>query len=333
MYEGSIRWAIVGTGYIANRFAQGMGEVYDAELVAVISRSAERGQEFAKKYDAGAVYTDLQQMLSQEKPDALYIGTPNDCHYAAIVAALNAGVNVLSEKPMVDNRRQLDEVTALAKEKSLFLMEGMWTRCFPAVKKARQWMREGRIGKLLTVRSFFEMHADPDNWQWWKAGLEHAGGALRDVGIYSVAMADMAFPRVPERILSAMDSNGEVDQSFRMLLDYGEGQMALVGGAFNQDSGWETQIVGEKGTILIGPEFWDPTTATLKTYDGENERFEEPYPATGFQFEIRTVQECLRKGLLQCPEYNWDDMTRVSDIIESARKEHGIYFAADGIRE
>ena len=116
MYEGNIRWAIVGTGYIANRFAQGMDEVYDAELVAVVSRSVERGREFAKKYDAGAVYTDLQQMLSEVKPDALYIGTPNDCHYGAIVAALNAGVNVLSEKPMVDNRRQLDVVTALAKE-------------------------------------------------------------------------------------------------------------------------------------------------------------------------------------------------------------------------
>ena len=329
MYEGSIRWAIVGTGYIANRFAQGMGEVYDAELVAVVSRSAERGQEFAKKYDAGAVYTDLEQMLREVKPDALYIATPNDCHYAAIVAALNAGVNVLSEKPMVDNRRQLDEVTALAKEKGLFLMEGMWTRCFPAVRQARAWIAEGRIGRLLTVRAFFEMHADPDNWQWWKAGLKHAGGALRDVGIYSVAMADMVFPQMPEQVLSVMRSNGEVDQSFRMLMDYGEGQVALVGGAFNQDSGWEAEIVGEKGAIRIGPEFWDPTTATLTTGDGAVERFEEPYPATGFQFEIRAVQDCLRKGLDQCPDYPWADMTRVTDIIESARKEQGIVYPAD----
>ena len=329
MYEGNIRWAIVGTGFIANRFAQGMGEVGDAELCAVVSRSAERGSAFAQKYGAGAVYTDLGEMLHEVRPDALYIGTPNDCHYAAIVAALNAGVNVLSEKPMVDNRRQLDAVTALAREKGLFLMEGMWTRCFPAVRQARAWMAEGRIGRLLTVRSFFEMHADPDNWQWWKAGLEHAGGALRDVGIYAVAMADMAFPEMPARVLSAMDSNGEVDQSFRMLLDYGEGKMALVGGAFNQDSGWETEIVGERGSIHIGPEFWHPTTATLSTYDGTAERFEEPYPATGFQFEIRAVQECLRQGLRQCPDYTWDDMTRVADIIESARKAHGIVYPAD----
>ena len=97
------------------------------------------------KYGGEAVYTDLDAMLAAVKPDALYIATPNDCHYAAIVAALNAGVNVLSEKPMVDNRRQLDAVLALAKQKGLFLMEGMWTRCFPAVRRARAWIAEGRI--------------------------------------------------------------------------------------------------------------------------------------------------------------------------------------------
>ena len=327
--KGNIRWAIVGTGFITNRFAQGLGEVADAELCAVVSRSEERGRAFADRYGAGAVYTDLQRMLEEAKPDALYIGTPNDCHYAAIVAALDAGVNVLSEKPMVDNRRQLDEVTALAKAKGLFLMEGMWTRCFPATRQARRWIAEGRIGRPLTVRAFFEMHADPDNWQWWKAGLAHAGGALRDVGIYSVAMADMVFQQMPERVFSVMRSNSEVDQSFRMLMDYGEGRVALVGGAFDQDSGVEVEIVGETGSIHIGPEFWHPTTATLATYAGERETFEEDYPATGFQFEIRAVQDCLRRGLDQCPDYPWADMTRVTDIIEAARKEHGIVYPAD----
>ena len=326
--QKTFRWAIVGTGYIANRFAQGLGEVRNAGLCAVVSRDANRGRAFAEAHGGEAVYTDLPAMLDAEKPDALYVATPNDCHCAAILAALNAGVNVLSEKPMVDNRRQLDAVVALAREKGLFLMEGMWTRCFPAVRQARAWMAEGRIGRPLTVRAFFEMRADP-NWQWWKAGLEHAGGALRDVGIYSVAMADLAFQKPPVHTFSAMHSNGEVDEAFRLLLDYGEGQTALLGGAFNQDSGLEAEIVGERGRILIGPEFWDPTTATLIPRDGEAERFCEPYPASGFQFEIRAVQDCLRQGLKQCPDYPWADMTRVADIVESARKAQGIAYAAD----
>ena len=329
MYERNIRWAIMGTGYIANRFARGMGEVADATLAAVVSRDATRGRAFAEKYGGGAVYTDLEGMLAAVKPDVVYIATPNDCHYAAIMAALGAGVNVLSEKPIVDNRRQLDAVLALAKAKDLFLMEGMWTRCFPAVRQARAWMAEGRIGRPLTARAFFEIRADMDNWQTWKAGIAHAGGALRDVGIYSVAMADMAFGCAPARAFSVMDSNGEVDRAFRMLLDYGEGRMALLGGAFNQDADWEAEIAGEKGVIRIGPQFWCPTTAALTTGDGTSERFEQAYPATGFQFEIRAVQDCLRKGLRQCPDYGWDDMLRVADIIEAARREQGIVYPAD----
>ncbi len=329
MCENSIRWAIMGTGYIANRFAQGMMQVKDAALAAVVSRDEARGRDFADRYGGEAVYTDLRGMLEAVKPDILYIATPNDCHYEAILAALSAGINVLSEKPMVDNRRQLDAVLALAREKDLFLMEGMWTRCFPAVRQARRWMEEGRIGKPLTVRAFFEMHADPNDWQWWKAGIEHAGGALRDVGIYSIAMADMAFRRMPEKVCSAMESNGEVDQSFHMLLDYGQGQHAFAGGAFNQDGNTEVEISGDKGRILIGPEFWDPTTATLKLNDGTVEKFEQPYPATGFQYEIEAVQQCLRQGLKQCPHFNWEDSARIADIIEAARKEWGIIYRAD----
>ena len=329
MYDGNIRWAIMGTGYIANRFARGMAQVKDAVLAAVVSRSEDRGREFAAKYGGEAVYTDLGDMLAEVKPDVLYIGTPNDCHYAAILAALNAGVNVLSEKPMVDNRRQLDEVLARAREKGLFLMEGMWTRCFPAVRQARKWIGEGAIGKPLTVRAFFEMRADPNDWQWWKAGLEHAGGALRDVGIYSLAMADMVFGRMPEKSWSAMESNGEVDRSFHMLLDYGDGQHAFVGGAFNQDGNTEVEISGEGGRIRIGPEFWDPTTATLIRGDGATVRFEQPYPATGFQYEIESVQQCLREGKKQNPNYDWQASIRIADQIEAARKQWGIVYRAD----
>ena len=81
---------------------------------------------------------------------------------------------VLSEKPMVDNRRQLDAVLAKAREKDVFLMEGMWTRCFPAVRQARSWIAEGKIGKPLTVKSGFDIKPDVSDWQPWKGGISHA---------------------------------------------------------------------------------------------------------------------------------------------------------------
>ena len=84
-------------------------------------------------------------MLRNARPDIVYIAIPNDCHFSYIMTVLEAGIPVLSEKPMVDNRRQLDAVLAKAREKDVFLMEGMWTRCFPAVRQARSWIAEGKI--------------------------------------------------------------------------------------------------------------------------------------------------------------------------------------------
>ena len=89
---------------------------------------------------------------------------------------------MLSEKPMVDNQRQLDEVFKKAEEKQVFVMEGMWTRCFPAVIEARNWIEKGRIGKPLAVHASFDIKPDIDDWQPWKGGVQHAAGALRDVG-------------------------------------------------------------------------------------------------------------------------------------------------------
>ena len=327
------RWAIVGTGYIANEFAKGMREVEDAEIAAVVSRSKESGEKYAAAHNGGAVYTDFGEMLDRERVDAVYVATPNDCHCATIMAALERGVPVLSEKPMADNGRQLERILRKAEEKGLFLMEGMWTRCFPAVIQARKWMADGRIGAPLTVRAFFDIQPVMEEWQPWKGGLAHAGGALRDVGIYSLAMARMVFPEDPQHVYTNMKSNGEVDESFQMLLCYEGGRSALLSGAFNQIGDASVEIVGTEGRIVIGPEFWHPSSAKLMRVDGTEEAFELAYPETGFQYEIREVQSCIRDGKLECPHFTHTDTRKIAELIETTRKGWGIVYAADAEEE
>ena len=325
------RWAVAGTGYIANEFAKGMQEAEGAVLAAVVSRKQESGEAYAQKYGSGQtrVYTDYQEMLDKEPVDIVYVAIPNDCHYEYIMKALEKGIPVLSEKPMVDNLSQLKAVRRAAEEKKLFLMEGMWTRCFPAVRKAREWMEEGRIGKPLAVRSFFDIAPDKNDWQPWKGGIAHAGGALRDVGIYALAMAYMAFPEGPQKVHTVMKSNGEVDESFHMLLEYGDGKAAFLSGAFNQISSRVTEITGEKGRILIGPEFWHPEEALLLDGDQIVEKFEDNYPATGFQYEILEAQRCLQNKETESPCFTAEETWRIAELIEKTRKEWGIIYQAD----
>ena len=325
------RWAVAGTGYIANEFAKGMQEAEGAVLAAVVSRKQESGEAYAQKYGSGQtrVYTDYQEMLDKEPVDIVYVAIPNDCHYEYIMKALEKGIPVLSEKPMVDNLSQLKAVRRAAEEKKLFLMEGMWTRCFPAVRKAREWMEEGRIGKPLAVRSFFDIAPDKNDWQPWKGGIAHAGGALRDVGIYALAMAYMAFPEGPLKVHTVMKSNGEVDESFHMLLEYEDGKAAFLSGAFNQISSHVTEITGEKGRILIGPEFWHPEEALLLDGDHIVEKFEDNYPATGFQYEILEAQRCLQNKETESPCFTAEETWRIAELIEKTRKEWGIIYQAD----
>ena len=84
------RWAVAGTGYIANEFAKGMQEAEGAVLAAVVSRKQESGEAYAQKYGSGQtrVYTDYQEMLDKEPVDIVYVAIPNDCHYEYIMKAL-----------------------------------------------------------------------------------------------------------------------------------------------------------------------------------------------------------------------------------------------------
>ena len=323
------KWAIVGTGYIANRFAQGMRAVPDAVLSAVVSRHKESAESFAARYGCTATYTDYEEMLQNSGIDIVYLGLPNDMHYPYIMTALKQGIPVLSEKPLVDTVKQTEAVFQMAKEKHLFVMEGMWTRCFPVVKRVRKWLREGAIGTPMTVNVSFDIKPDMDDWQPWKAGLLHAGGSLRDVGIYSVAVANMVFPGEPLQVYSLCHSNGEVDDASRLFIDYGDGKSAYAAGAFNQLGDTTARITGSEGRISFGPEFWDPSAAFLERNDGTTEQFTLPFEETGFQYEIMAVQEALRNGQLECADFTHDESRIIAKIIEDARKSWGIRYPAD----
>lgn len=323
-----IRWIIVGTGHISEEFAKGIDVVESAVIAAVVSRSMEKGIYFAQKYRCPKVYTDFEEALKNETADIVYLGIPNSIHYSYAKTSLENNTAVLCEKPITDNQTQLFELVRMAKERRLFLMEGVWTRCFPAVKMARKWLNEGEIGSPLGVRASFDFRADP-YWQSWKKKKKFAGGALRDVGIYTLSMADMVFEEEPSNIYSNFRTNGETDESFHLLLDYGEGRAALLSGAFDRMGSYEAEIIGEKGRMVIGPEFWHPTTVKIFYYSGTVRTFQEEYRATGFQYEIQDVQECLREGKIESPCYTFKEMSRIAGLIEEIRKSWGIYYETD----
>ena len=331
----SKKWAILGTGYIAGSFASCLPFVREAEPYAVCGTSMQKAESFASKYGIAHAFDDVDKMLDA-KPDILYIAVPNLLHYKFILRAFEKGIHVLCEKPIVDNKNQLEKIIAAAREKNLFLMEGMWTRCFPAVNKIRGWIQSGAIGKVTSVRADFGLKA-VEGWQGWKASAEHGGGALRDVGIYSLAWAFLAYNgESPEKVDSVYRLKNGADLHSELLLRYSGNRTAFLTGSFDMVSNHEAVIYGDKGLITAGPKMWCPKKAVLYLYskDHEFERIEsdsftDDYPGTGMQYEIAHVTQCVLEGKTESPLIPLSESLAITTLIDSLRKEWGVSYVSD----
>lgn len=95
----TIRFGVIGTNFITDRFVQAYLENEEFILTAVYSRTMEKGQAFAAKYAGATIYTNLEDMVKSKDVDAIYIASPNSMHAEQAIMCLNHGKHVLCEKP------------------------------------------------------------------------------------------------------------------------------------------------------------------------------------------------------------------------------------------
>lgn len=137
------RFGIIGAGGIAEKFCQAVKLTEDAAVAAVSSKQKERAEKFARRNGIERFYENYE-----EKPDAVYIATTNNYHFENIMLCLRKGMTVLCEKPMFMTVKEAKEAFGLAREKNVFMMEGMWSRFLPCIQKARFWVESGKIGRI-----------------------------------------------------------------------------------------------------------------------------------------------------------------------------------------
>ncbi|WP_330582058.1 Gfo/Idh/MocA family oxidoreductase [Enterocloster asparagiformis] len=144
-----MRWGILATGSIANKFALTVCSMdsREASLAAVGSRKMDSAREFAKKYHIPAFYDSYEAMAADPQVEAVYISTPNNMHYENCKMCLNAGKHVLCEKPFTTSVAQAEELYRLAGEKGLFIMEAFWIRFLPQLQHMMGLIAQGVIGR------------------------------------------------------------------------------------------------------------------------------------------------------------------------------------------
>jgi len=326
--EKILKWGILGTGNIANNFAKGLSILEDAELYAVASRSKNKAEEFGKKYNALKVYSSYEELVQDKEIDIVYIATPNTVHKENIVLCLENGKAVLCEKPLTINAAEAEEIIKIAREKKLFLMEGMWSRFFPIMKTIHIWLKEKLIGdiRIVTADFGFRREGPPED---RKVNPNRGGGALLDVGVYPLAFASMVFGKCPKQItgITSLCDTG-VDQQSAMLLGYDEGEMASLFCAINIPTSQGAKIIGNSGYIDIS-DFSRATKATLAVIGKEPVKIKVPLEGNGLNYEAKAVGECLREGKIESELMSLNDSLSVVKVMDELRRQWGLRFPTE----
>jgi len=323
--KSTINWGILAPGGIARRFASGLSVVPDAELIAIGSRSKERADAFADKWDVPRRYGNYEDLVSDPDIDAIYVATLNTFHKDCVMLCLRAGKAVLCEKPFAINAKEAREMIACAQECNQFLMEAMWTRFLPIMVKIRQMLADGAIGepRMLTADFGYRKAVDSESRIF---NPQLGGGGLLDVGIYTIAMASMVFGGAPSKIASLANiDESDVDEQVAMLLGYDKGQMALLSCSIRTTTPHEARIMGTDGSIFI-PGFWQATGATLHASGKEPEPIEMPFEGGGFEFEAMEVMRCLRDGKLESDVLPLSESLSMMETMDSLRAQWGLKY-------
>lgn len=327
-----LRWAILSTGSVANRFAKALGNISDqAELVAVGSRQQATADAFGEKYGIPRRYGSYEALAADPDIDIVYLGTPHTRHHADMLLCLEAGKHVLCEKAFAMNAAEAREAVALARRKGLFLMEAMWTRFFPIHVCLREMLAEGAIGTLeglLLHQTYIYTAGDGTDRPDVKTGL----GTLMDQAPYAVGMAMSVLGPIEEVAgLVTVRENGVSQQTFYALRHRSGAMTSYVGSRI----GWEVKdmvVYGLKGKIEIHEPWYKPTAMTLYVEGKAPQRIEMPLNGyIGYEYEALAVMDCIRAGKLESEVMPLDETIRVLAIMDQMREQDLSFTVVPGI--
>lgn len=248
-----VRFGIIGTGKIADKFWQANRYGREFALTAVYSRTLEKAKEFAVGKGPLKLYDNLEDFAKSEEVDAVYVASPNCCHHDQVLTLLDAGKHVLCEKPLASNYKEAKEMFDMAQEKNLILMEGMRSIYTPGFAKMISYM--GSLGKIRRATlQYCQYSSRYDN---YKRGIienafkpELSNGALMDIGVYVVSCMIRLFGMPTVIKASGIKLSNGVDGAGTILFEYPD----MIGEAVYSkvtNAATPSQIQGEDASMLV----------------------------------------------------------------------------------
>ena len=323
--EGTMKklnWGILGTGWIAHEMGEALTAV-NGEIYAVCNVRLAGAQQYAEEFGVQKVYGSPDEMFADENVDIVYIATPHNLHYEAMLKALKAGKHVFCEKSITVNSRQLEECAALAEEKGLIICDGTTLLHMPLYKQLRQIIEEGAIGDVKMVQVNFGSCKEYDvNNRFFSKEL--AGGALLDIGVYAVSFARYFMKSRPDVILTTANYfETGVDETSGIILKNPDGEMAVIALTMRAKQPKRGVVAGEKGFIEISDYPRAQRAVITYTEDGRKEVIEAGSTDAALQYEVRDMQEYI---LNKSGQENLRIVRDVMEVLTAVRNQWGLVY-------
>jgi len=329
------RWGIASAGKICHDFVNALTCLPPTEhkVVAVAARSLDSAQALADKFGVEKALQGYEALAKDPDVEVVYVGTIHVKHLEVAKLMLEGGKHVLCEKPLCINVKETRELVSLAREKGLFLMEAIWSRCIPSHREVDRLIKAGAIGEVKNVLASFGAYCESDRLHQMALG----GGTVLDLGIYCIQLAQLAMGKEkPEKIIAGGHLGPDkVDESTSATLLYSGGRTATLLSSAVVNLPCEGFIIGTKGTLKLNSPMW--TATVLDTPEGTKSWQLPPGAKHKFNYgngenmtyEAQHVRECLQAGKLESPLISLDETLLIAEIMESIRKQAGVKYPQD----
>ena len=320
--EPSLRWGVLGPGWIADMFVAAARRYTAQRVVAVASRSLDRAEAFAARHGVDRSYGSYEQMCADPEVDVVYVAAPQSEHLRLGLLAIDACKHVLVEKPIAMTADDARTLVSAARARGVLLMEAMWSRYQPKASIIRALVADGVLGE---VRHVLADHGQPmpPGHRLYRADL--GGGALFDLGIYPVQLATMVLglPRTVTA-MGAMTDTG-VDAYATLVLDHGGAQSTLHTTMLARTP-TTALIAGSAARIELDGPFHIPTGLTLADDEflGVRHTWMDP-TGVGLMdalcWEATAFARYVGEGRAESPLHTHEETVGIIDILEDSLRQ------------
>lgn len=331
-----MKLGVLGTGYVATKMAEAINYLetnsMGVEAYAVASRSKGKAELFAKKHHFKKSYGSYEDLVNDPDVDLIYVATPHSEHFENAKLCIENGKPVLVEKAFTSNAKQASILISLAEEKGVLLVEAMWTRFLPAVRIIKEWIAVGRIGEVECVEAEF---SQPISHIERLQNPNLAGGALLDLGIYSLTFADLFLDgNIIDTKSHCIQFKTGVDASDWVNLTYTSGQKAYLKTSIVAPLKNEGYIYGSKGFIRV-QNLNDMIQLDVFDHSWQlQESLVPPMLANGYEYQVLACKKALKtkprlegnRNIWQCEEMPHSKTLSMMEQLDLLRESFGVTY-------